>query len=191
MEKILEKLIDILELSPRFFFLPIMLVTAFALFAPDTWLDFFAVMTLVSQNRSLLGVAFLVSAIFVLVSAGHSLYSWSKNTIESRQKHTRRLESTRKRLHNLTEDEKDLLRRYTQNGTRTQYFPIGDGVVRGLEVAGIIYIPGGSMVGSLLTGVAYNLKDVAWDYLQKHPEVLDSARGVEERIYEPRYLHRW
>lgn len=188
--KVLDKLVDLLKLSPRYLFMPLLLITAFGLFAPANWLDFLGVASFASQSRAYIGVTFVVSAAFILVSVIHWIFSLAWGIIADKRRSNQRLAKKIERLHSLTEDEKDLLRGYIAAGTRTQYFPFGDGVVRGLEVAGIISIPGGNMMGSLLTGVAYNIQSWAWDYLHEHPKILQSSRSPGERPYKPRHLHQ-
>jgi hypothetical protein len=73
------------------------------------------------------------------------------------------------RLHKLTEVEKKLLRGYIANQTRTQNFPIENGVVRGLEAEYIIYRAGS--IGQL-NSWPYNIQPWAWDYLNKHKGLL-------------------
>jgi hypothetical protein len=80
-----------------------------------------------------------------------------------------------KRLHELTEDEKAILRYYVLNQTKTNVLRYHDGVVQGLATAGIIYLA--SSTGSLIQGIAYNISQVAWDCLNKDKRLLDGASG--------------
>ena len=61
-------------------------------------------------------------------------------------------------------------RYYIANKTRANKLRISDGIVTALEADGIIYRS--SSIGALVTGFAFNISDVAWDYLNKHPELL-------------------
>ncbi|MFT5659614.1 MAG: uncharacterized membrane protein YobD (UPF0266 family) [Sulfurimonas sp.] len=75
-------------------------------------------------------------------------------------------------LQQLTNDEKDILRYYLTENKRTQYLNISDGVINGLSTKGLVYRP--SNVGLPYgTDIAYNIQDIAYNILQKHPEYLD------------------
>jgi len=77
---------------------------------------------------------------------------------------------SKRRLKDLTKEEKKLLRDYIFKDTRTQYLRDEDGVVKGLEYEKIIYPA--TNVGSILEGFAYNIQQWAWEYLKRHPELL-------------------
>jgi hypothetical protein len=76
----------------------------------------------------------------------------------------------RKRLQQLTGDEKLVLQGYVHGQTRTQYLDLNDGVVAGLVAARVLYRA--TTISRSYTTFAYNISDVAWDYLHEHPEVL-------------------
>ena len=78
--------------------------------------------------------------------------------------------SCRKRLKQLTRDEKAILKRYIEGQTRTQDLDFTNGVVIGLENAGCIARVCGVTYKYELT--AFNISDFAWKYLNKHPEAL-------------------
>lgn len=75
----------------------------------------------------------------------------------------------RRKLHHLSEPEKQVLRGYVYKRTPTQYLSMADGVVGGLENARIIYMS--SNVGNMMSW-AYNIQPWAWEYLNSHPELL-------------------
>jgi Super-infection exclusion protein B len=90
----------------------------------------------------------------------------------------RYLANYRKRLHQLTSDEKFILKKYIDRKTRTQNLDRFDGVVISLENAGIIYrgsdiIP----VHGMTITFPYIINEVAWDYLNKHPGILAGLQG--------------
>jgi transposase len=163
------KLVDWIKLSPRYL-LPIVLVTGFLLFASKDTLEIFGLAGLVSDYRSWLGLVFLLFA-FLLVSAaitsGLSLaYRW----IKQKRKNAAFLRRGRERLRHLSEPEKEILRRYIEGQTRTQYLAMSDGVVNGLVHEGILYRA--STLSSFLDHFAYNIQPWAWDYLNDHPKLL-------------------
>lgn len=178
MEKFLDRLVEILKLSPRYLFLPMLLVSGFALFAPANILDFLGLTIFASQYRSYLGAAFLVAAACITVSTVHSVYGWAHDSITYKRNTTQRQANWRQRLHRLTEEEKELLRGYIQDGTRTQNLPIDSGIVSGLVHEGVIYRA--SDVGSLLQGFAFNIQPWAWDYLNSHADLLVPSVDVRK-----------
>ncbi|MBI3319988.1 MAG: superinfection exclusion B family protein [Candidatus Omnitrophica bacterium] len=62
------------------------------------------------------------------------------------------------------------MRRYVEGKTRTQYFQIEDGVIQGLVAVDVLYRS--AQVGHLLSGFAYNIQPWAWEYLNRHPDLL-------------------
>jgi len=88
---------------------------------------------------------------------------------------TKRLSIERKRkqrLHNLSSDEKEILRDYREKDTRTRPFSMFSGLSKDLEIASVLYKstiindPGRRTYD-------YNISSWAWDYLKKHPELLE------------------
>jgi len=79
-----------------------------------------------------------------------------------------------KRLYQLTPEEKDILREYLRQNTRTLTL-VEDGVVMGLVKAGVIVRAGTrrSIRDARDRRVDYNLELWAWEYLQKNPQILD------------------
>ncbi|WP_254510387.1 super-infection exclusion protein B [Anatilimnocola floriformis] len=83
----------------------------------------------------------------------------------------------RKRLHQLTDDEKLILKGYVDRKTRAQNLDRFDGVVICLEDAGVIYRGSNStLVYGPTIRFPYVITDFAWDYLNKHPDMLTADR---------------
>jgi len=78
----------------------------------------------------------------------------------------------RERLRNLTAEERELLAKYVDGGTRSQDLDIRDGVVQGLADAGILYRS--ASVSKFYTSFAHNIQPWAWDYLTENPALLRS-----------------
>jgi hypothetical protein len=74
-------------------------------------------------------------------------------------------------LRGLTEEEKEILRFYISQQTRTNSLSPDDGVVNGLEHAGIIYQA--TFYGSILNGHPFNITPHAWGYLNKNKFLLE------------------
>jgi Super-infection exclusion protein B len=108
----------------------------------------------------LLALSVLLSQ--VIAATWASLRQWKRNSSV--------VANRRKRLQQLTHDEKLVLKRYIDGQTRTQYLDINDGIVAGLEQAEIINRASVTSVGMFT--FPYNLTDFAWDYLNKHPGIL-------------------
>jgi hypothetical protein len=86
------------------------------------------------------------------------------------------LKKRQKRLHCLTKHEKEILKRYIFNETRTDYFECNDGVIKGLEIESIIFRS--STISSTRYGhgvftFSYNIQPWAWDYLNKNTDLLE------------------
>ena len=78
--------------------------------------------------------------------------------------------SRKKALHNLSQAEKEVLSKYIDEDTPTQYFTIQNGVINELVAKGILYRP--SIAGYGSGRFAYNIQPWAWNYLREHPELL-------------------
>jgi len=162
----ISKLLDWLKLSPKYL-IPISAVTGFVLFAPTSILSIFSLVALVSQYRPYLGGIFLMSSALLVMDWLTLAYKWIK---EGRCQ-SQTLKKSQRRLHGLTEEEKAILRGYIRGKTRTQYFSVVDGVVRGLEAEYIIF-----KVSNI--GHPYNIQPWAWEYLNEHPELLLSNQEL-------------
>lgn len=180
----ISKLSEWLKLSPRYL-LPISLVTGFVLFASANILDTFGLTPFVRQYRPYLGTVFLLSTVLLLVDWSIKSYEWTRK----RYRQSSELGRGQRRLHKLTDPEKRILNGYIGSKTRSQYLSIESGIVNGLEAEGIIYRA--STVGRL-TDWAYNIQPWAWEYLNKHPELLITDEKPETEVGGRRSrLHRY
>ena len=165
------KIADLLKLLPTYL-LPMALVSGFLVFAPDDVLAVFGIQGFRADFRPWIGIVFLASAFVLLVRGGHDSFAWVKKKIVLRKS----VEQMQKRMHDLTPAEKDILRKYVAEETRTQRLRVGDGVVQGLVQVGVLYRSTG--VGETGPGGApvfdYNIEPWAWDYLRNHLELLSS-----------------
>lgn len=159
------KLVDWIKLSPRYL-VPLSLVTGFVLFAPQRWLAVFGLVGFVSDYRPWFGAAFLLSTTLLVSAAKTAGYGW----VVGRRQQARRLEAMKRRLHNLSEPEKEILRGYIEGDTRTQYLSMHDGVVSGLEVERILFRA--TVLSRGWDEFAYNIQHWAWEYLNKNPKLL-------------------
>ena len=141
------------------------IVSGILIFSEST-LDQFGLKGLVFEYRAYLGVAFLLTLALTLVNSLAAtwkfIYPWIAEAYWIR--------AGRKRLQNLNPTEKQILSYYIQNQTRSQNLPIQDGTVNALQKEKIIIR--GSSLGSM-HGFDYIMQPWAWEYLNKHPELLD------------------
>jgi hypothetical protein len=168
------KLLDAVKLSPKYL-APIALASGFLLFSPAHYLITLGLDTFVNSYRSWIGLVFVISAALLIASLFQLVWSWSKSTYDG----FRRIHAGENRLKHLTAEEKDVLRGYIVNQTRSQVLDFASGVVKGLEHEGIIYQA--SPLGTLIDGFAYNIQPWAWDYLNDHKELLVETNSDSER----------
>ncbi len=86
------------------------------------------------------------------------------------------LQKLKKRLHNLTPEEKGYLATFVLGQNNTIYLPVDDGIIGGLKARGIVYRS--SNLFHVLEGVPYNLHPWARDHLSANPELLLGAEGM-------------
>lgn len=132
------------------------------LFAPQSLLEALHISYSSHDYRDIAGFVFLISGCALLEKV------W--NTIKTSRSKAKSRKKVIKRLHALTQKEKDILLGYIFFDTRTQRFDDRDGVVNGLIEAGVLIRH--SLYGSIVSGFDVNITDVAWEYLKKNPDLL-------------------
>jgi len=168
----LSKLVDWIKLSPKYL-LPISLVCGFLLLANELLLEKFGLKELVGNLRPWIGIIFLLTTSLIAVDVMYLVAGWIKLAYTNSRKMKFRLN----RLKKLTTEEKDILLGYIIQNTRTQFFPINDGVVRGLESESIIYQS--SNVGDV-DSWSFNVQPWAWQMVKKHFNEIFSEEEVNE-----------
>lgn len=142
------------------------IVFGILIFSGESTLDKFGLKSLVADYRAYFGVGFLLTLSLTLVNSISAfwkfIYPWIAEAYWIR--------IGKKRLQCLNPTEKQILRYYIQNQTRSQTLPIQDGTVNALQKEKIIIR--GSSLGSL-HGFDFIIQPWAWEYLNKHPELLD------------------
>lgn len=73
------------------------------------------------------------------------------------------------RLHSLAEKEKELLRRFLQEDTRTLRLRYDDPTADGLRSIGILEV---SSVVSTMRKFSYSINPIFWDHLKKRPDAI-------------------
>ena len=127
MAEIIKAILEVLKLAPRYLG-ALAIAAAIILFAPASFLKQLGVYDFANNNRNWIGLTFLGSAVLFAIDRLIASVGWFRR---KRNSNVRKLHQL-KRLHNLTEDEKQILRYYVAKGTKTNYLRYDDGVVQGL-----------------------------------------------------------
>lgn len=141
-------------------------VVGMVLWGPDWFREGLGLNEIISEYRKFLGIFFLLSIIRGLVPV------W--RAIGQKIIRLRGMYYGRKRLQSLTREERELLKRYTDNDTRTITLDVADGIASGLVSESIIYRS--ASIGRAAPGGAqfdHNIQPWAWEALQKNPHWLD------------------
>ncbi|MBN3376338.1 hypothetical protein CF087_21110 [Clostridium botulinum] len=143
------------------------LFTSICIFSSDYFLNKLGIKTLVTNYRMYIGIGFIISIIYLLIELFSKICNIAKNKIKQQWN----LQSMRRHLYNLTNDEKRILAYYVINKTKTQKLSYTNGTVRGLELLKIIFRS--SNISSYGMLFSYNIQPWAWEYLNKHSELLE------------------
>ena len=158
------KFLDAIKLSPKYL-IPIFLASGFLLFSPPQYSETLGLDKLIILYRSWIGLVFLLSSTLLFSHAISQIWSWVTKKYGAKK----RLISLKKRLGNLTVEEKKILNAYISNQTRTQVLDLENGIVNGLIQEGIIYRVS-PIVRVTLT--ACNIQPWAWDFLNENKHLL-------------------
>lgn len=169
--EIVAPILEALKLAPRYLVV-VGVFAAFLLFSPPEFLKYIALDEFSKNYRTALGLAFVASVVLLSVSGvvglGKGIRSWWR-----RRQHYRRVIE---RLSSLTEDEKQILRFYVAERTKTNMLRIDDGVVQGLVAKGIIFRA--ASTGNIIEGFAHNISEFAWNYINAHPYILQGTTNT-------------
>jgi hypothetical protein len=169
-EGYVKTILEVLKLAPRKL-IPFGLVAAFLLFDPDAFRKSPGIYQFAENYRPYLILFVLVTGGSLATNLAEQIVHRVRNRIQARKVKKGQL----KRLHGLTENEKQILRFYIYNETRTNYLRIDDGVVQGLVSAGIIYRA--AFMGNPFE-FAHNISDFAWDYLHENIGLLEGETTI-------------
>ncbi|MGD0200137.1 MAG: superinfection exclusion B family protein [Bryobacteraceae bacterium] len=164
-------LLEFLKLAPRFL-TALGFAAGLLLFSNEHFLNRIGLAEFVQKYRFVLGLTLVISVALLAVHVTLFVLRgvrrwWTRRGIDRR---------VIARLHNLTEDEKQILRYYLVKDTRANMLRVENGVVQELASEGIIYRS--ASMGNMLEGFAHNISDLAWDYLHLHPELLDGTTNL-------------
>ena len=166
-----KSLFEFLKLTPRYL-TAIGLVAGAILFGSDEFRETLGITQFAQDYRAILGIFFLSSIVLLLIALGGGGIGRVRRWWRKRKAFQR----VTKRLHRLTEDEKQILRYYVAKNTRSNTLRVDDGIVQELVAEGIIYRS--TSMGNMLEGFSHNISDVAWDYLHVYPNVLEGSTNT-------------
>jgi len=154
----------IYERSQRFM-IAVLATSALLLFLPGKILSWFALDTLVTHYKTQIGFAFVFSAVttisYPIEYLAKSVHQWGMSRIYWGR--------IRDRLHHLSADEKHVLRPFIAENKRTKYCYFNNGTAAELRLCRILYIPNTRF---LMSNCPHTMSDRVWDYLHKHPDLL-------------------
>ena len=168
---ITKPLFEFLKLTPRYL-IALGITAAFMLFSTESILKNLGIYDFAQNYRHWLSFVLILSSAILIVTVVIEITKWPKRWWRKRKFYNRMTE----RLNCLTENEKQILRFYIGQQSKTNTLRIDDGIVQGLESAGIIYRA--TSLGNMLEGFAYNISDFAWDYLNMNHHLLEGITNT-------------
>src|SRR3972149_3739376 len=158
MEAILSKLLDVIkDQTPKFAFAGFV-VSSFILFFPNQYLALTGLNAV--TYRVEVAFVFLICAALLVWEIFTGIGKWNNSKRGSR--------NAKRRLHNLTPEEKEILCGYIEGNTRTQTLNSSNAIVYGLCQVKIIYLA----TPNKYALANYDIADWAWDYLKKNTYLL-------------------
>jgi hypothetical protein len=151
-------------LTPRIM-LTMFIVSAMLLFSPASFITRIGLASFRDTNLQWVGLAF-VSSIGLLGAYG--IFEHLPKGIKTVRFRIKR----RHRAISLTTIEKRVIQSYIRNGTRTQRFNFGSGVISGLMACG--FVKDEPRAGDPISGFPYNITDWAYRYFEMHPDLIDT-----------------
>ncbi|MTI61907.1 MAG: hypothetical protein FH762_18335 [Firmicutes bacterium] len=147
----ISKVFGIIKIPAKYYF-GISFITGIMLFSPNNILNKLGLQVFVKDNRTWIGVIFLITLGFWVTDFLIHIYKKVNKSINIK----RNTKIRKERLHNLTQKEKSILSVYIDNNIRSQKLDSFDGTVRELENYKIIYRA--SNVGTVFGGFSYNIQ---------------------------------
>lgn len=168
LEELTKSALEFLKLAPRYL-IAVALISGVLLFLSESWLERIGLDVFAKVNRQWLGLTFLISITLWGVAVISDCWGWFSNKLFQRKYEQHII----RKLHELTEDEKQILRYYVAKNTRANMLKVDDGVVQGLVADHIIYRS--ASMGNILEGFAHNITDFVWDYIHANLDVLQGT----------------
>ena len=168
----------------------VVLVTAFLLFAPESWLRRVSVDSFRAAHQQTVGIIFLASLALVLVSAFES----SHGVIGKRLRRRRLIKKAVAEIEELDPKEKAVLREFTIQGQDTLQMPVDQTTVAGLIDKGIL-VSVGTMGERSKAGLLFPVtirREIKTLLTIEHIEWPENPTGADiERLKEerPEFIH--
>lgn len=170
-ESFTKPFLELLKLTPRYL-VALGAASAFLLFSPDNILKALSIYDFAQNYRPWLSIVLIIATALLIVTIAIEITKWIKRWWYEKKFYNRMHE----RLNSLTENEKQILRFYIAQQSKTNVLRLDDGIVQGLVSQGIIYRA--TSLGNMLEGFAYNISDFAWDYLNLYPHLLEGTTNT-------------
>ena len=148
----------------------IFVFTGLFIFSSSTFLSELGLLEFYTEYKLWFRVAFIFATALIIANIIWAVWEVLLRNIV---KEKAQLFFYRKEAKDLTVEEKTILREFIVNQTRSANLSIQDATVLGLEKRMFIFRVGN--VGATGFGFIfpYNIQPWAWEYLNKHPELLD------------------
>ena len=134
---------------------------------PERLSNLLGIKALINENRSYLGLGAILFTIYLI---SFILYEYLSGYLSQ----WIMIRRAKKRLRNLTDDEKDALRPYIDENIRTRIFRESSGVAGGLSAKDILYRS--SQLSQIGDYFSYNIQDFAFDYLMANNHLLENKK---------------
>lgn len=176
----IEQIIQALKLTPRYL-VAVSIFCGALLFINEQTSKFLGVYQFTQDNRQWLCIALIASLSLVAIDWSIKISAVVRNFV----RHVKFKKSLIQCLHSLTEEEKQILRYYWSKQSKTNTLRTDDGIVNALAAKGIIYRSASH--GNLLEGFSHNINELAWNYLNENPGVLEGTTNTYRTDQRERY----
>lgn len=144
--------------------------TSLLLFLPNAWLSKIMILDIRNSYGVYIGTTFVFSVSFLVATALNKLWAiWFGPML----KESINIWYYKRDAKNLTKDEKEVLRRFIENGTRSTSLSIQDATVLGLQQRNIIIRVGSIGISGGGFYFPFNIQPWAWKFFNNNKELLD------------------
>lgn len=137
-------------------------VSAILIFAPDGFLRRLGLLSYREEGKPYFALLLAILAVLIVGATVSPAIERSSNCL--------RIRAIKKQIKFLSTEERLILWKYIEGQTKTVNLGINSGVVGGLVRAGFIYNSSQVAVGGY--AFAYNIQPWAWEYFNKHRDLL-------------------
>lgn len=174
----LSKVLGVLKL-PAKHFVAVSAVSGLLAVAPDRWLAILGLVDFRHQYRAWISLVFLGSTALALAYGISAAWTARKSSKAQAQ----RVAARERIIQGIGDDERDVLATFVHHNVRVWRFPPDDGAATNLASKRILYRP--TQAFTVFHGFQYGIHPWAWEYLEKHPELLSDARPYGEQGQDP------